>query len=83
MTNIKRIIIRKSGEQIETNIYILIFNQLHITKVKIGYCLQRVQQYIQTPMRYVKCKKYGHHWEACGGCVKRGEKGLDHTEEEC
>ena len=44
MTNIKRITIRKSGEQIQTNTYILTFNQSHITKkVKIGYCLERLK----------------------------------------
>ena len=48
--NIKRIAFRKGEEQIQTNIYILIFNQPSTPKeVKIGYYLERVEQYIQCP----------------------------------
>ena len=61
VTNIKRISIRKGEEQIQTNIYILIFNQPCTPKeVKIGYCLERAEKYapevvemskIRTPQR--------------------------------
>ena len=38
VTHIRRIMIRKGGKKIETNIYILTFNQLHVPmEVKIGY----------------------------------------------
>ena len=53
VTNI-RIFIRKGEEQIQT--YILTFNQPHIPKeVKIGYCLEKVEQYVPVPLRCFKC----------------------------
>ena len=56
----------------------LTFNQLHIHKeVKIGYCLQGVEQYVPAPLRCFKFQKCGHHREACRGrqtCAKCGEK---------
>ena len=68
VTNIKRIFIRKREEKIETNTYIMTFNQPHIPKeVKIGYCVEMVEQYVPAPQRCFKCQKYGHHREACGG----------------
>ena len=86
-TNIKRIIIRKGEEKIETNTYILTFNQTHILKeVNIGYCVERVEQYVPAPLRCFKCQKYGHHREACRGwhtCAKCGEMEPDHMEEDC
>ena len=54
--------------------------------MKIGYCLERVEQYVPAPLRCFKCQKYGHHREVCRGrqtCVKCGEKGADHVEEYC
>ena len=59
--NIQRITIRKSGELIQTNIYILIFNLPYVPKkVKIGYCLKRVEQNVPASLRYFKCQKYWH-----------------------
>ena len=47
MTNISKISISKGKEKIQTNIYILTFNQPHIPKEgKIGYCLERVVKYV-------------------------------------
>ena len=87
ITNIWRISIRKGEERIQTNTYILIFNQPHTPKeVKIGYCLVRVEQYVQPPPRGFKCQKYGHHREACRGrqtCAKCGKIDPDHVEEDC
>ena len=54
--------------------------------MKIGYCLERVEQYVLAPLRCFKCQKFGHHREACSGrqtCSKCGEKDLDHAEEDC
>ena len=87
VTNIKRISIRKGEEQIQTNTYILTFNKPQTPKdVKIGYCLERVEQYVPAPLRCFKCQKFGHHRKACRGrqtCSKCGEKDLDHAEEDC
>ena len=35
--------------------------------VKIGYCLDRVEQYILALLGCFKCQKYGHHRETCRG----------------
>ena len=87
VTNIKRISIRKGEERIQTNTYILTFNKPQTPKeVKIGYCLERVEQYVPAPLRCFKCQKFGHHREACIGrqtCSKWGEKDPDHAEEDC
>ena len=53
---------------------------------KIGYCLERVEQYVPAPLRCFKCQKLEHHSEACRGrqtCSKCGEKDPDHAEEDC
>ena len=57
VTNIRRVSIRKGRKQIETNICILTFNQPHILKVKIGYCLKRVEQYISAPLEMLQMTK--------------------------
>ena len=86
-TNIKKISIRKGEERIQTNTNILTFNKPQTPKeVKIGYCLERVEQYVPASQRCFKCQKLGHHREACRGrqtCSKCGEKDPDHAEEEC
>ena len=87
VTNIRRISIRKGWERIQTNTYIPTFNQPHTPKeVKIGYCLERVEQYVSAPLRCFKCQKYGHHREACRErqtCAKCAEKEPDLLEEDC
>ena len=78
ITDFKRITIRKGGEEIKINTYILTFNWLKIPKeVKIRYCLERVEQYIPAPLRCFKCQKYRHHRKSCRGhrtCTRCGEK---------
>ena len=87
VTNIKRISIRKGEQQIQTNTYILTFNKPHTpNEVNIGYCIERVEQYVPAPLRCLKCQKFGHHREACRGrqtCAKCSEKDPDHAEEDC
>ena len=86
VTNIKRISIRKGKQRIQTNTYILTFNKPRTqNEVKMGYCLERVEQYVPVPLRCFKYQKYGHHREACRGrqtCAKCGEKDHDHVEED-
>ena len=56
VTNIRRISIRKGKERIQTNTYILRFNQPRTPKEeKIGYCLEKVEQYVPAPLG---CFKY-------------------------
>ena len=79
--NTRRISIRKGEQRIQANTYILTLN-----KVKISYCLERVEQCVPAPLKCFKCQKYGHHREACWGqqtCVKCGEKDPDHVEDDC
>ena len=87
VTNIRRISNRKGEERIQTNNYILTFNQPHSPKeVKIGYCLERIEQHVPAPLRCFKCQKYGHHRDAFRGrqiCTKCGEKDPDRVEENC
>ena len=87
VTNIKRISIKKGEQRIQTNTYILTFNKPQTPKeVKIGYCLERVEQYVPASLRCFKCQKFGHHRETCRGrqtCSKCGEKDPDHAEEDC
>ena len=50
VTNIKRISIRKGEQRIQTNTYILTFDKPRTpNEVKIGYCLERVEQYVPAP----------------------------------
>ena len=54
--------------------------------MKIGYCLERVGQYVPTPLRCFKWQKYGHYREACRvrrTCAKCGKKDPDHLQEDC
>ena len=87
VTNIRRISIRKGEERIQTNTDIMTFNKPRaLNEVKIGYCLERVEQYVPAPLRCFKWKKYGHHREACRGrqtCAKCGEKDPDNVVEDC
>ena len=79
--------IRKSEQLIQTNTYILIFNQFRTLKeVKIGYCFERVEPCVLAPQGCFKCQKYRHHREACRRrqtCVECREKDQDHVEEDC
>lgn len=83
----KRITIKRNGQNIQTNTYILTFDTPTIPKeLKIGYLIEKVEQYIPTPLRCHKCHKYGHHQDVCRGmkiCGKCSERGPIHTEDEC
>ena len=52
ITNIRKISIRKGDQRMQTNTYFLTFNQPRTpNEVKIGYCLERVEQYVPAPLR--------------------------------
>ena len=79
--------IRRNDETIQTHTYILTFEKPSIPKeIRIGYTIERVEQYIPTPLRCFKCQKFRHHKEICRGrqvCCKCGKRDPDHMENEC
>ena len=85
--NVKRITIKKQNEIIETNTYILSFNNPKTPlERKIGYTVVKVETYIPNPRRRHNCQKYGHQKEHCTRkqvCVKCGEQEPNHMEDSC
>ena len=83
----RRVTIRRNDETIQTHTYILAFEKPSIPKeIRIGYTIERVEQYIQAPMRCFKCQKFGHYKEIYRGrqvCDKCDECDPDHMENEC
>ena len=83
----RRVTICRNDETIQTHTYILTFEKPSITKeIRIGYTIERVEQYIPASLRCFKCQKFGHHKEICRGCQvcgKCGEHDPDHMENEC
>ena len=63
------------------------FNTLKIPeKIKVGYTMERVEQYIPNPLQCYKCQKYGHHEDNCRGCEvcgKCGQQNPDHHINDC
>ena len=85
--DVKRITIKKQTEIIETNTYILTFNNPKTPlEIKIGYTVVKVETYIPNPRRCHNCQKYGHLKQHCTRkqvCVKCGEQEPNHIEESC
>ena len=85
--DVKRITIKKQNEIIETNTYVLTFNNPKPPlEMKIGYTVVKVEIYIPNPRRCHNCQKYGHLKEHCTRkqvCVKCGEQEPNHIEESC
>ena len=55
VTQVKRVSIKKEGKTIETNTYIMNLNTPHThtqipEKIKVGYTMERVEQYIPNPL---------------------------------
>ena len=64
--DVKRITIKKQNEIIETNTYILTFNNPKPPlEIKIGYTVVKVETYIPNPRRCHNCQKYGHLKQYC------------------
>ena len=62
----KRISIRRSGEQILTNTYILAFGSPSLPpSIKAGLVNIAVSTFIQNPLRCFKCQRFGHHKDNC------------------
>lgn len=75
VTEVKRITTKIEGKIKETNIYIMTFNTPTTPKeLKIGYNIEKMEQYIPNPLKCFKCQRYGHHQyrytclPVCGRC---------------
>ena len=87
VTEVKRVTIKKEGKLIETNTYIMPFDQPKIPeKIKVGYAMERVEQFIPNSLRCYNCQKYSHHEDNCRGwrvCGKCGQQDPDHHIDNC
>ena len=83
----KRITIWRNNEIIHTHTYVLTFDKPEMPKeIRIGYMIERVEQFIPAPLQCFRCQKFGHHKDICTGCQvcgKCGERDPNHTESEC
>ena len=55
-------------------------------KIKVGYTMERVEQYIPNTLRCYKCQKYGHHEDNCRWrevCGKCGQQNPDRHINDC
>lgn len=77
----KRISIRRNGEQILTNTYILTFGSPNLpTSIKAGFVNIPVSPFIPNPLRCFKCQRFGHHKDNCkrnAVCARCGQEGHD------
>ena len=87
VTEVKRVTMKKEGKLIETNTYIMTFDQPKIPeKIKVGYTMERVEQFIPNPLCCYNCQKYGHHEDNCRGqqlCIKCAQQDPDHHIDNC
>ena len=87
VTEVKRVTIKKEGKLIETNTYIMTFDQPKIPeKIKVGYTMERVEQFIPNPLRCYNCQKYGPHEDNCRGrqvCGKCSQQDPDYHSDNC
>ena len=86
VTHVKRISIRKNGQTIHTQTYIISFDMpTPPQKLKIGYYSIKVDLFIPNPLRCFKCHKFGHTSNTCKSqvqcCYKCGSN--SHSCEEC
>ena len=85
--DVKRVSIKKEGKTIETNTYIMTFNTPRIPeKIKVGYFIEKVEQFVPNPLRCYRCQKYGPYEDSCRGrevCGKCGQRDPGHHMNEC
>ena len=81
VTNVRRFTIRKNGEIIHTNTYLLTFSLTTPPhSIKAGFVSVPLHTYIPNPVRCFKCQKYGHGASSCRGvvhCANCGETSHD------
>ncbi|GFS16882.1 nucleic-acid-binding protein from mobile element jockey [Elysia marginata] len=78
--------VRRGGEKIRTNVFVLTFDSpTPPAEIKVGYLDLKVRPFVPTPMRCFKCHRYGHGSEKCRRpeaiCARCGRTG--HKVEEC
>ena len=87
VTKVKRVSIKWDDKIIDTNTYIMTFDLQTIPpkiKIKIGYTMERVKQFVPNTLRCYKYHKYGRHKDKSNGrsvCGKCGERDPDHSTE--
>ena len=63
------------------------FDQPKISRrIKVGYTMERVEQFIPNPLRCYNCQKYGHHEDNCRGRQvygRCGQQDHDHHSNNC
>ena len=55
-------------------------------KIKVGYSMEKVEQFVPNPLKCYRCQKYGHHEDSCRGrevCGKCGQRDPGHHMNEC
>ena len=61
VTHVKRFTIKRDGNTIPTNTYLLTFSSSALpSKIKAGFTIMQVDLFIPNPLRCYKCQKYGH-----------------------
>lgn len=80
---VKRLIIKRNGNEIHTSTFFITFNTPTLPKnIKAGYLNIPVRAYIPNPLRCYKCQKYGHGQNTCKGslvCFRCGQRDHDGT----
>ncbi|KAK6189066.1 hypothetical protein SNE40_005111 [Patella caerulea] len=83
VTYVKRISIRRNGNIIQTNTYILTFDKPDLPKmIKAGFLAITVTPYIPNPLRCFHCQRFGHSKNVCKGkatCARCGQDGHEST----
>ena len=82
--SVRRITIKKDGNIINTNTYILTFSKPSPPeRLRIGYLSVHVDLFIPNPLRCFSCQKYGHGRDSCKNlpaCFRCGQQGHDSTD---
>ena len=82
--SVRRITIKKDGNIINTNTYILTFSKPSPPeRLRIGYLSVHVDLFIPNPLRCFNCQKYGHGRDSCKNlpaCFRCGQQGHDSTD---
>ena len=86
VTEVKRVTIKQDDNIINTNTCIKTSYLPTVPpKIKIGYTMERIEQFIPNPLRCYKCHKHEHHKDKCNRsvCEKCGERDPNNSTEEC
>lgn len=85
VTALRRITIRRGGEEIKTKHIVLTFNRTTLPEsVHAAFISCRVRPYVPNPRRCFKCQRYGHGTQTCRGrltCAKCSDH--DHAADDC